>query len=184
VTGPPEAADSRGHCTPAQNRLARQAVMRASRLRRRGRTWPIPGGQTRVDLASKRSGQQARPIRGGTSRGGAIRAGLSGSSDEAAELRRSKEGRPDERQPPGGQTARTRDRDGDKARPNRVKHAGTESSENRRRRGKRRSTAVRRRWKNHGRVARPKKKLALNLGSDTMLGRCNLYYLGAKGHNI
>jgi hypothetical protein len=28
----------------------------------------------------------------------------------------------------------------------------------------------------------PKKKRAL--GSDTMLGRCNLYYLGAKGHNI
>jgi hypothetical protein len=37
--------------------------------------------------------------------------------------------------------------------------------------------------RSYGRVARPK-KLALNPGSDTMLGRCNLYYLGAKGHNI
>jgi hypothetical protein len=77
----------------------------------------LRGGQTRVDLASKRSGQQARPISGGTSRGGAIRAGLSGSSDEAAGLRRSKQGRPDERQPPGGQTARTRDRDGERREP-------------------------------------------------------------------
>jgi hypothetical protein len=78
-----------------------------------------------------------------------------------------------------GRTARGQG--GPSRKPARLNWAGTETGEGRRRRMRRTATAGKI-DRNQARVARARERK--NLCSDTMLGISNLYYLGAKGHNI